>query len=304
MVLNKINSFDSSSNKRVSFILVTLNRGNLINNVLVSARDYITENDELIIIDGGSIDNTLEVIEEHSDLVSVLISEKDISASNALNKGILISRGKYIRAINDDDVMHKDSFETAINILEDNNNIDLLLCGGTRSIDNIIKPVYIEDKVNYGSKLSDPLVYGACGSGFIIRRSSIAKIGLLPIGAACDIEYVVQCIANAGIVKFCRLNLFFHPIYEYSYTIKYSDEWYKDVDKICRMYKIEKPSKFVKKRKYNYKLILYPFYRVLPEGIKRYYRDYKKMTEIKNKSNNDYTIELKLDDIIWDGGFS
>ena len=51
---------------------------------------------ELVIIDGGSRDRTLEVIESYSDSVRESVSERDEGVYDAMNKGIARSRGRYL----------------------------------------------------------------------------------------------------------------------------------------------------------------------------------------------------------------
>jgi len=81
MVKNKVpkisNSFDKFSTKRVSYILITKNRDRLLEKTLNKAKNWVTKNDELIIVDGGSTDKTISVIKKYSKLVDKFISEKE-----------------------------------------------------------------------------------------------------------------------------------------------------------------------------------------------------------------------------------
>jgi glycosyltransferase involved in cell wall biosynthesis len=60
---------------------------------------------EHIIIDGGSDDGTLELLDEYKNhgWIDVLISEKDSGVYAAMNKGLKLARGKYINIMNTDD---------------------------------------------------------------------------------------------------------------------------------------------------------------------------------------------------------
>jgi glycosyltransferase involved in cell wall biosynthesis len=60
---------------------------------------------EYIIIDGGSTDGSKEIIEQYKNKIHYAVSEKDAGIYNAMNKGILAARGKYMLFINSGDVL-------------------------------------------------------------------------------------------------------------------------------------------------------------------------------------------------------
>ena len=66
--------------------------------------DYVKKWDEFIFIDGGSTDNTYQIISSFDDeRVSFRLSEKDDGVASALNKGFSQARGKYLTWMNADD---------------------------------------------------------------------------------------------------------------------------------------------------------------------------------------------------------
>ena len=58
---------------------------------------------EIIVIDGGSKDGSIDVIKEYSKIIDYYVSEKDINLYDAMNKGIKYSKNKYIMFINSGD---------------------------------------------------------------------------------------------------------------------------------------------------------------------------------------------------------
>jgi glycosyltransferase involved in cell wall biosynthesis len=88
---------------KISVITATYNSASTIENSLLSFINQDYENKELIIIDGGSTDETLSIIEKYKSAVSIIISEKDNGIYDALNKGISIATGDVIAILHSDD---------------------------------------------------------------------------------------------------------------------------------------------------------------------------------------------------------
>ena len=217
-------TFDAQLSKRVSFVLTTKIRADRLDEALESARSYVGPDDELIVIDGGSNDGTEEVLARYSDLVDVVVSEPDTSAAHALNKGILLARGRYIRHVTDDDILHPEGMTQAIQVLADHPEVDFLVCGGTKQKAHMEWEVWLPPGVEYGKSVEDVFRYGGSGAGFVLRHSAVASMGLQPTGPAGDIEFLLQAIRCGAQVRFCRIKLYHHPIHEQSYVSRLEEE--------------------------------------------------------------------------------
>lgn len=88
---------------KVSIITVCYNSGETIRGAIESviAQDYADI--EYIVVDGGSTDNTLAIIEEYRSSISVLISERDRGIYDAMNKGVAHATGDVVGLLNSDD---------------------------------------------------------------------------------------------------------------------------------------------------------------------------------------------------------
>jgi glycosyltransferase involved in cell wall biosynthesis len=76
---------------------------------------------EYIVIDGGSTDGSVELIEQNSSCINYWISEKDSGVYNAMNKGILASKGEYLLFLNSGDfLIHNEILDQVVNKLESN----------------------------------------------------------------------------------------------------------------------------------------------------------------------------------------
>lgn len=89
----------------ISIITVTYNSARTLKNTIVSLRSQILRNFEYIVVDGGSNDDTLEVIKAAGDIVTRWVSEPDGGIYDAINKGISMSQGRYIGLLHADDMM-------------------------------------------------------------------------------------------------------------------------------------------------------------------------------------------------------
>ncbi|UCS93975.1 glycosyltransferase [Echinicola marina] len=92
---------------KVSIITACYNAGSTLGNTIesVAAQDY--PDIEYIIVDGGSQDNSLDIIKSHEDKIDHWISEPDEGLYDAMNKGIKMATGDVVGIINADDFYHR-----------------------------------------------------------------------------------------------------------------------------------------------------------------------------------------------------
>lgn len=90
---------------RVSIITVVYNGEQYIEECITSVVEQNYQDIEYIVIDGGSTDQTLSLIEKHSHKIAHFVSEKDRGMYDALNKGIALASGEVIGILNADDML-------------------------------------------------------------------------------------------------------------------------------------------------------------------------------------------------------
>ena len=163
-------------NLKVSIIICVLNGEKSIYKTVESIlnQDYL--NLELIIIDGGSSDNTIEIIKSFDSSKIKWISEPDKGISDAFNKGIKFVTGDYINFQGDGDGFLKSS-----SISDLFSNLDLkekpIVCGNIQRIDikgNLLYKTKIKkrfDKKSLLFKMSLP------HQGLFIPKEFFAKYG-------------------------------------------------------------------------------------------------------------------------------
>lgn len=109
----------------LSIITVVYNGENYIEKTLKSIANQNVSNYELIVIDGGSTDKTIQIVDKYRDYVTRLISEKDNGIYDAMNKGVGIATGEWVIFMNAGDQFVEGSLAIAKDYLSDH-DIDVL----------------------------------------------------------------------------------------------------------------------------------------------------------------------------------
>ena len=92
-----------NSSLKISIITVSFNSAKTIKETIESILIQDYNNIEYIIIDGGSSDETINIVKSYSEKISYFISEKDNGIYDAMNKGIKAATGDIIGILNSDD---------------------------------------------------------------------------------------------------------------------------------------------------------------------------------------------------------
>lgn len=90
---------------RVSIVVPSYNQGQFLDESLRSLFDQKDPNLEVLLVDGGSVDDSTKVIERWSSRLAWWESEKDRGQSHALNKGFARATGQWLGWLNSDDLL-------------------------------------------------------------------------------------------------------------------------------------------------------------------------------------------------------
>tara|TARA_A100001015_G_scaffold238672_1_gene271690 strand:+ start:430 stop:1338 length:909 start_codon:yes stop_codon:yes gene_type:complete len=113
--------FDKEKNlEKISIVMPSYNKVDFIEQSILSVLNQNYPNIELIIIDGGSTDGTVEIIKKYNQYITFWVSEKDQGQSDALNKGFKHCTGSIYGFLNSDDVYLPGAFKSSSLILEKN----------------------------------------------------------------------------------------------------------------------------------------------------------------------------------------
>ena len=135
---------------KITIVTPSYNQGVYLDECLDSILSQSYDNFELIVVDGGSTDNSVEVIKKYEHHLAYWVSEKDKGQSDAINKGIRKASGDVFNWINSDDVLYENALEHIAECFSEPST--RVVSGLTRrfeSVQNTIQPVLIDSDNAY-----------------------------------------------------------------------------------------------------------------------------------------------------------
>ena len=111
---------------KLSIITPCLNAKKTIRDTIESVLQQGLDDIEYIIIDGGSNDGTLDIINEYADTIDVIVSEPDRGISDAFNKGVTLAKGDYIGIVNADDYYEPNALEAILSTALEHHRPDII----------------------------------------------------------------------------------------------------------------------------------------------------------------------------------
>lgn len=110
----------------VSIVVPNFNGGATIEATLVSLIEQNYPGLEILVADGGSTDNSVEIIRKYESHLAWWVSEKDRGQANAINKGFLRAKGEIVNWLCSDDVLLPNALQTVGRIFAAEPEIDVV----------------------------------------------------------------------------------------------------------------------------------------------------------------------------------
>ena len=151
----------SKNNPLVSIIIPVYNTEQFLDECLNSVVNQTYKNLEIILINDGSTDSSLEICKKYQqkDKRIILISQENKGAGTARNKGLDIAKGEYITFVDSDDFINLKMIEIFLNACL-NHNVSVALANHYRYVNDVNKKLCIRLKTN--NKIINPNLSAAC----------------------------------------------------------------------------------------------------------------------------------------------
>jgi GT2 family glycosyltransferase len=162
---------------RLSIITPSYNQAVYLEQTLESVFSQDYPNLEYMVIDGGSTDGSVEIIQRYADRLAWWVSAKDKGQADAINKGFARATGDIVAWINSDDYYLPGAFAAAVKALQENPSCGLVFAD-VESVDGAGERINVMVYGDWG--LDQLLQFNIIGQpGVFMRRSVLEQAGNL-----------------------------------------------------------------------------------------------------------------------------
>ena len=185
---------------RVSIITITYNAAPFLERTIKSIIGQTSRDFEYLVIDGGSKDGTLKIIEQYRKHIDYLVSEPDKGLYDAMNKGLQAATGDYVWFMNAGDEIYDARVLEKV-VAEARKGADVIW-GETLFVKEGGEPAGLRSKVT-PHKLPKQLTWKSlemgmvvCHQSFIVRKV-IAPLYDLSHPLSADVDWEIRCLKRA-----------------------------------------------------------------------------------------------------------
>ena len=195
---------------KFSIITVTFNAGKVLEDTIMSVIAQTYKGIEYIIVDGGSKDNTLDIVHKYKEHIAQAISEPDKGLYDAMNKGIRMATGDYLCFLNAGDKLH--DCNTLLQITETLKDKELpdVIYGETAIVDEggnflHMRRLSTPEQLNWKSFKQGMLV---CHQAFLAKRElALEETYDLQYRFSADFDWCIRIMKKAKCLHNTRLTL-------------------------------------------------------------------------------------------------
>ncbi len=161
----------------VTIITPSYNQAAFLEQTMRSVLDQDYPAIEYMVVDGGSNDESVQIIRKYESQLAWWVSEKDSGQAEAINKGFLRAKGEFVAWLNSDDYLMPGAVSAAVRSLQENTNASFVF-GDVRVVDPAGS---VLNNLSYGDwGLAELMDFHIIGQPAVfMRRSALEKTGLL-----------------------------------------------------------------------------------------------------------------------------
>jgi len=220
---------------RVSIITPSYNQGKYLEQTIQSVLNQTYSNIEYLVIDGGSIDNSIDIIKKYEKKIAYWLSKPDNGQADAVNKGFKLANGDLVCWVNSDDILYPDYIASRVRQFEESPDTDMIYGDIEQGSDPSIKRL----RKGRQTSIKHMLKYAECPipqQSAMWRRSVIEKIGYLAPQwhVILDREYFIRMAANR-LIKYVPGAVAFFRNHEHSKSIVDKLKWAEELPRYYEM---------------------------------------------------------------------
>ncbi len=213
----------------VSVVMPAYNAEKYIAEAIESVLAQTFEDFEFIIINDGSTDNSLAIMEQYraKDVRIKVYSHENIGVGSSLNRAMETAKGKWIARIDADDIMLPDRLEKQLHYLEANPAVDVLSCWAYyinrkgKVIGKLIHPTDLNSEEDNKRYLQSNKIVHVLQPAVMMRKEIILRLGgYKSISPSEDIELWNRLIEQGAIIVCMQEILMKYRIHQDSITTK------------------------------------------------------------------------------------
>lgn len=178
---------------KISIVTPSFNQGKYLEQTILSVIEQDYPNLEYIIIDGGSTDESVEIIKKYEKHLAYWVSESDKGQTHAINKGFKRSTGDLVAWMNSDDVYAEGAFEKVAEVYNEYTNADVI-SGDKMHINEKGDELFPQRYAPYRIDTFANDKMAMCNQACFWKKSVFDQIGFLDVDIqfAMDYEYFIR----------------------------------------------------------------------------------------------------------------
>ena len=157
---------------RISVVMPVYNRAAYVAEAIESVLAQTRLADELIVVDDGSTDDSLEVIERYAGPRLHVVRQQNGGIGAARNRGLADATGELVAFLDSDDIWERDKLERQLRAIEESDGLQLVF----GHIVEFLSPDRAADLAGTLQIGTDPMP-GLCATTLLLRREALRRIG-------------------------------------------------------------------------------------------------------------------------------
>lgn len=220
---------------RVTIVTPSFNQGQFLEETIRSVLLQGYPNLEYIVIDGGSTDNSVDIIRKYEPWLSFWVSESDEGQADAINKGFAKSTGEFLGWINSDDYLYPGVIRRVVEVFQADSSVEMIYGNVDRG--------WPENK-NAGRLFGEQIEFIEMlrtirvpipQQGSLWRRSVIDRVGNLDPRwqVVLDQEFFIR-VAEKCRIRYLPIAMGFFRLHENSKSISQNRRWLTELPQMYR----------------------------------------------------------------------